>query len=119
MSRKHQRGDEEGVRAVAGINDARATAMLCSHVTDEDWLLRYSAVGALARRGVAEGRSCLERALTDAHLVVWSRAIEGDQPLRACDRTTLYEEQLRQKDLTPLLRTEVESALKDLRRRNR
>ena len=36
---------------LGGVDDPRATAILCEHVADEDWLCRYNSVSALDRRG--------------------------------------------------------------------
>ena len=35
---------------LGGVDDPRATGILCSYVGDEEWLTRYNAVSALVRR---------------------------------------------------------------------
>ena len=100
---------------VATTDDPRSTKILCDQVDSYDWLLRYNAVRSLMRSRRSDGKLCLERALGDENLVVRSRAIEGISRWDPERAKRLYEEQLTEPDLTPLLRTEAESALQDLR----
>jgi HEAT repeat protein len=97
------------------VDDPRATAILCAHVADDDWLRRYNAVASLARRDEQVARQCLERALDDQNLVVRSRAIAAVSRWDPARAIPLYEQLLVAKGLTPLLRVATESALRDLR----
>lgn len=104
------------ILAILGdVDDPRVTDILCAHLADDDWLLRYNAVSSLSRRHEEASRLCIERALADSHLVVRDKAIEAIirwDPKRAIG---LYEELLRADGLTPLLRGKAESALAKLR----
>jgi len=62
---------------LGGVDDPRATAILCQHVADEDWLRRYNSVSALGRRNDAAARPCIDRAAGDPHLVVRAAAIKA------------------------------------------
>src|SRR5262249_40604397 len=97
------------------VGDPRATAILCQHVADEDWLRRYNALRALGRRDDAAARPCIERALGDPHLVVRAAAIKAVSRWEAGRAVALYEELLEAKGLTPLLRAEARAAIGDLR----
>jgi HEAT repeat protein len=97
------------------VDDPRATAILCRHASDPDSLLRYNAVRALGRSNDPAARPCVERALGDDDLVVRNAAIEAissRDPARAIE---LYQELLDAEGLTPVLRREVRSAIRELR----
>src|SRR5262245_27781203 len=100
---------------LGGVGDPRATAILCQHVADEDWLRRYNSVSALGRRDDAAARPCIERALGDPHLAVRAAAIKAVSRWEAGRAVALYEELLEAKGLTPLLRAEARAAIGDLR----
>ena len=105
-----------GLLSILGaVDDPRATAILCQHVADEDWLRRYNSVSALGRRGDAAARPCVERALGDPHLVVRAAAIKAVSRWDPGRAVALYEELLEADGLTPLLRAEARGAIGDLR----
>ncbi|HEY6279534.1 MAG TPA: HEAT repeat domain-containing protein [Streptosporangiaceae bacterium] len=97
------------------IDDPRATAILCQHIADQDWLRRCNAVSALGRRNDPASRPCIERALSDPHLVVRAEAIKAVSRWDADRAVVLYEELLHADRLTPLLRAEARAAVSDLR----
>lgn len=97
------------------IDDPRATAILCEHLEDEDWLSRYNALSSLKRRGDAASRPYVERALGDANLVVRAQAIEAISRWDADRAISLYEGLLGTEGLTPLLRTSAHAAISNLR----
>jgi hypothetical protein len=95
------------------VDDPRATTILCATLDDEDWLHRSNAVTSLARRHDAAATACLVRALADEEPVVRAHAAEAvlrSDPARA---VACLEELQARDDLTPLLRTRVEAALRD------
>lgn len=97
------------------VDDPRATAILCDHVDDEDWLARCNAVTSLRRRDDPAARQGIERALTDPNLIVRRAAIDAishSDPDRA---VSLYSGLLDAEGLTPVLRSQVEAALTLLR----
>ena len=81
------------------VDDLRAVSILCAHVISDEWLVRYDAV----------------RALGDPNLVVRSRAVEENHRWDPDRAKELYEDQLQDESLTPLLRAEAESALQNLK----
>ena len=92
-----------------------ATRLLCEHVGDPDWLIRYNAVRSLIRIDDAAGKECITAALADDNLVVRSLAIKGVSrwdPVRAIG---LYEAMLEASDLTPLGRQQAVAAIEQLR----
>lgn len=97
------------------VDDPRATAILCQHVADEDWLRRYNSVSALGQRNDAAARPCIERALSDPHMVVRAAAIKAVSWWDADRAVATYEELLEADGLTPLLRAEAHPAIGDLR----
>jgi HEAT repeat protein len=99
---------------LGGVDDPRATAILCQHVADEDWLRRYNSVSALGRHNDAAARPCIERALSDAHLVVRAAAINAVSRWEADRAVVLYEQLLEADGLTALLRAEARAAIGDL-----
>lgn len=97
------------------VDDPRATAILCDHVDDEDWLVRCNAVTSLRRRDDPDARQGIEQALTDPNLVVRRAAIDAishSDPDRA---VSLYAGLLDAEGLTPILRSQVKAALTLLR----
>ncbi len=100
---------------LGGVDDPRATAILCQHVADKDWLCRYNSVSALGRCNDAAARPCIERALSDPHLVVRAAAIKAVSRWDADRAVTLYEQLLDADGLTPLLRAEARVAIGDVR----
>jgi HEAT repeat protein len=100
---------------LGGVDDPRATAILCQYVADEDWLRRYNSVSALGRGNDAAARPCIERALSDPHLVVRAAAIKAVSRWDADRAVALYEQLLEADGLTPLLRAEAHAAIGDLR----
>jgi len=102
------------VSILGGLSTQAAVDEACRHVHDDEWLVRSSAVEALIRQGHPSGRRCIEEALSDPVLVVATRATKGLSrwnPQAALDRYT----QLLDTPLTPVLRTEVMSAIRALR----
>jgi HEAT repeat protein len=100
---------------LGGVDDPRATAILCQHVADEDWLRRCNSVSALGRRNGAAPRPCIERALSDSHLVVRAAAIKAFSRRDPDRAIALYEQLLEADGLTPLLHAEARAAIGDLR----
>lgn len=100
---------------LADVDDPRATTILCAHVDDENWLSRYNAVAALRRRNDTASRPCIERALGDVSLVVRTEAVKAISRWNPDRAISLYEELLDAEGLTPLLRTEAQAAIGDLR----
>jgi HEAT repeat protein len=97
------------------VDDPRATAILCDHVDDEDWLVRCNAVTSLRRRDDSAARSGIELALADPNLVVRTAAIDALSHWDADRAISLYTELLDADSLTPLLRSQVEAAITLLR----
>ena len=97
------------------VNDPRATAILCEHVDDEDWLVRCNAVTSLRRRDETEARAGIERALADPNLVVRSAAIDAISHWDPDRALTLYADLLDADGLTPILRSQVQAAITLLR----
>jgi len=62
---------------LADVDDPRATAMLLSHVRDEDFISRYNVVVALGRKDEEAAHEALEAALGDPDRVVRLAAILG------------------------------------------
>lgn len=100
---------------LGGVADPRATAILCQHVADSDWLRRYNSVSALGRRSDPAARPCIERALSDPHLVVRAAAAKAVSRWDVGRALALYEELLQTDGLTPLLRAQTRAAIGDLR----
>jgi HEAT repeat protein len=97
------------------VDDPRATAILRDHVDDEDWLVRCNAVTSLRRRDDSAAREGIEQALADPNLVVRSAAIDAISHWDPDRALSLYTDLLDAKDLTPVLRSQVEAALTLLR----
>lgn len=93
------------------VDDPRATAILCDHVDDEDWLVRCNAVTALRRRDDPAAREGIEHALADPNLVVRSAAIDAISHWDPDRAVSLYTDLLEADGLTPILRSQVEAAL--------
>lgn len=93
------------------VDDPRATAILCEHVDDEDWLVRCNAVTSLRRRDEADARAGIERALADPNLVVRSAAIDAISHWDPDRAMTLYSGLLDTDGLTPVLRSQVQAAI--------
>jgi len=97
------------------VDDPRATAILCDHVDDEDWLVRYNAVTSLRRRDDSAARESIQQALADPNLVVRSAAIDAISHWDPDRAVSLYGDLLDAEGLTPVLRSQVEAALTLLR----
>jgi len=97
------------------IDDPRATAILCAHVKDEDWLVRCNAVTSLRRRDDPAAREGIEPALADPDLVVRSAAIDAISHWDPDRAVSFYTDLLDADGLTPVLRSQVEAALTLLR----
>ncbi|WP_030144399.1 HEAT repeat domain-containing protein [Glycomyces sp. NRRL B-16210] len=104
---------------LGGIDDPRATAVLCEQAAHEDYVHRYNAVKALAGHSNPKAREAIESALGDRDLVVRSAAIRAVADTDPDRGVTLYEAFLREPDLTPLLRQESQWALSYLRKHSR
>lgn len=100
---------------LGGVDDPRATGILCSYVGNEDWLIRYNAVSALVRRDDPFGRAAVESALSDSNLVVRIEAIKGVSRGDKAQAIALYEGLLADEAISPLLQAEAEAAITDLR----
>ena len=100
---------------LGGVDDPRATGILCSYVGDEEWLTRYNAVSALVRRADPVGRGAVESALSDSNLVVRAEAIKGVSRWDKARAIALYKGLLAEEAITPLLRADAEAAIRDLR----
>ncbi len=97
------------------VDDPRATAILCEHVDDEDWLVRCNAVTSLRRRDDSDARAGIELALADPNLVVRSAAIDAISHWDPARAISLYTDLLDADGQTPLLRSQVEAAITLLR----
>jgi hypothetical protein len=97
------------------VDDARAAAVLASHVRDADWLVRLSVVRALGRRADAPSREALEVALGDDELIVRVAAIAAIAPTQPDRALALYETVLEEGRLTPTMRSDVTAAVEALR----
>lgn len=97
------------------VDDPRATAILCDHVDDDDWLVRCNAVTSLRRRDDSAARKGIEQALADPNPVVRSAAIDAISHWDPDRAISLYTDLLGADDLTPILRSQVQAALTLLR----
>lgn len=97
------------------VDDPRATAILCDHVDDADWLVRCNAVTSLRRRDDEAARVGIEPALFDPNLVVRSAAIDALSHWDPDRAVSLYADLLEAGDLSPVLRSQVEAAITLLR----
>ncbi|GAA2364785.1 hypothetical protein Cme02nite_32470 [Catellatospora methionotrophica] len=97
------------------IDDPRATKILREQARHPDFLHRCNAVRALATHTDPKARKAIEGALRDPHLVVRSYAIRAVADADPGRGITLYEAQLQEPGLTPLLRQEAQWALSYLR----
>lgn len=101
---------------LGGIDDPRATAVLCEQAAHEDYVHRCNAVKALAEHSSPAAREAIERVLGDRDLVARSaaiRAVADSDPERGI---ALYEAFLGEPGLTPLLKQESRWALSYLRK---
>jgi hypothetical protein len=103
------------VAILGGLDDARATRLLCEHARHRDWLMRRTAVAALGRHPESSARPCVERAIDDPEAVVRAAAIRSLSRWDRGQAIARFEELLTTAGPTPLLRAEIRTALRALR----
>ncbi len=103
------------VAVLGGTGSRAAIRLLCAHVHDADWLVRRNSVHALIRLGFTEGRQCVETALIDPNLAVRFEAIKGVSRWDPQRAIVLFEDLLRERNLTPLLCQWAKWSIEELR----